>query len=112
MGWNFQGIGEKPLIGQPTSLQRILFSRRSSLDATRRSTHRRMTMKRILAFAAAAILTMGLPAAHAQWGWGGGGYGYGQPYYGGGTPQSYAAQGYADVVRSAGVYNLLTSEAY
>jgi hypothetical protein len=37
-------------------------------------------------------------------------YGFGT-YYAGATPYSTAAHGFADVVRSAGVYNLLTSEA-
>jgi len=41
------------------------------------------------------------------------GYGYAPPYYGGGTtPFGDAARGYADIVRSAGAYNLMTSEAY
>ncbi len=41
-------------------------------------------------------------------GGGGGGSGESQPT----TPWSAAAAGYADIVRSAGAYNLMTSEAY
>ncbi len=64
-------------------------------------------MKLALAVAA-ALVAVGLSSANAQWGYGGGG---GGAYYGVGTPESAAAHGYADIVRSAGVYNLLTSEA-
>ncbi len=65
-------------------------------------------MKLAFAVVAAAMLTMGLSPVQAQWGYGGGG---GGAYYGVGTPESAAAHGYADIVRSAGVYNLLSSEA-
>jgi hypothetical protein len=67
-------------------------------------------MKRVfvIAFAAAAALTLGQPAAHAQYGYGG----WDAPYYQTvGTAQSAAQHGFADIVRSAGVYNLLSSEA-
>src|SRR5205814_7688592 len=63
----------------------------------------------------AIALTVGLSSAHAQYGWGGGGGGYYPPYYGGyggGTVEGSVAHGYADLVRSAGAYNLMTSEAY
>jgi hypothetical protein len=53
-------------------------------------------MSRPVTLAVAAALALGSSAAYAQ-------YGY---------PLSYAAHGYADIVRSAGVYNLTTSEAY
>jgi hypothetical protein len=66
-------------------------------------------MKRGLAFAAAVTLTMGFSAAHAQMGYGSGG-GYG-PYYGPGTAESASQHGFADIVRSAGEYNLLSSKA-
>jgi hypothetical protein len=58
-------------------------------------------------FFAAAILLAGLSAANAQYDYGGG-----SPYYGGATVYSAGAHGFADIVRSAGAYNLMTSEAY
>ena len=65
---------------------------------------------RTLGFAAAVVVTVGLSTARAQYG-----YGYDAPYYGsygGGTVEGSIAHGYADIVRSAGAYNLMTSEAY
>jgi hypothetical protein len=55
---------------------------------------------------------MGFSAASAQPGWWGGyGHGYHPPYYGGGSTEGAWRHGFADIVRSAGAYNLMTSEA-
>lgn len=65
---------------------------------------------RFLASLALVFSAAALPAsAHAQ------GFGpyYGGYYgYGGATPYSTYQHGFADIVRSAGVYNVLTSQAY
>ena len=59
-------------------------------------------MQRFIALAVATVVTMGLSAARAQ-----------ETYYGGGgTVYGSAAHGFADVVRSAGAYNLMTSQAF
>jgi hypothetical protein len=72
---------------------------------------RRSDLLRIFCLPAAFAVTAGVSTARAQY-WGGG---YAPPYYGsygGGTVEGSIAHGYADLVRSAGAYNLMTSEAY
>jgi hypothetical protein len=65
-------------------------------------------MKRLLILAAVAVPVMGLSAASAQYH---GYHGHHPPYYGGATTESAWRHGFADIVRSAGAYNLMTSEA-
>jgi hypothetical protein len=63
-----------------------------------------------LLFSVALAFVLLSDALHAQQESGGGGS-WGGGYYGG-TVYSHAAHGFADIVRSAGSYNLTTSEAY
>ncbi len=61
-------------------------------------------LKKWMAVMFVAPLLLGSAPAWAQWGWGGG-------YYGATTIQEGVQRGFADVVRSQGMANLLDSEA-
>jgi len=67
-------------------------------------------MRLPLALAAAVLVAACCSKTQAQPGYGGGYYGGG--HGGGGTVGSSYAHGYADIVRSAGEYNVMTSKAH
>jgi hypothetical protein len=68
-------------------------------------------MLRSFLLAGIVAFAVSLTSAQAQYGYGG----YDAPYYGGyggGTVEGSVAHGYADLVRSAGAFNLMTSKAF
>src|SRR5438876_9303394 len=65
-------------------------------------------MLRSFLLAGIVAFAVSLTSAQAQYGDGG----YAAPYYASSTVEGDFAHGYADLVRSAGVFNLLTSKAF